>query len=71
MNAYGTVLKQLIQLTGSKLSTISDVIGYDRILHKQMVQQIHAARCQDGPEINRSMASLLLRDFEPGNSGRF
>lgn len=29
MNAYGTVLKQLIQLTGSKLSTISDVIGYD------------------------------------------
>ena len=72
MNAYGTVLKQLIQLTGSKLSTISDVIGYDVSYISKWCNKAMLPAAKMAPEINRSMASLfaqeilsqdILRDF--------
>ena len=75
MNAYGTVLKQLIQLTGSKLSTISDAIGYDVSYISKRCNKSMLPAAKMAPEINRNMASLfaqeilaqeILADFEKG-----
>ena len=56
MNAYGTVLKQLIQLTGSKLSTISDVIGYDVSYISKWCNKSMLPAAKMAPEINRSLS---------------
>ena len=73
MNAYGTVLKKLIQLTGSKLSTISDIIGYDVSYISKWCNKAMLPAAKMAPEINRNMASLfaqeilaqdILKDFE-------
>ena len=63
MNAYGTVLKQLIQLTGSKLSTISDVIGYDVSYISKWCNKSMLPAAKMAPEINRSMASLFAQEI--------
>ena len=63
MNAYGTVLKQLIQLTGSKLSTISDVIGYDVSYISKWCNKSMLPAAKMVPEINRSMASLFAQEI--------
>ena len=63
MNAYGTVLKQLIHLTGSKLSTISDVIGYDVSYISKWCNKSMLPAAKMAPEINRSMASLFAQEI--------
>ena len=63
MNAYGTILKQLIQLTGSKLSTISDVIGYDVSYISKWCNKSMLPAAKMAPEINRSMASLFAQEI--------
>lgn len=63
MNAYGTVLKQLIQLTGSKLSTISDAIGYDVSYISKWCNKSMLPAAKMAPEINRSMAALFAQEI--------
>ena len=71
MNAYGTVLKQLIQLTGSKLSTISDVIGYDVSYISKWCNKSMLPAANGPGDKQKHGFTFCSGDFEPGNSGRF
>lgn len=63
MTAYGNLLKTLINLSDSKLSFISDKIGYDVSYISKWCTQDKLPTSKAAPQINRSLADCFTHEI--------
>ncbi len=57
MSTYGTLLKTLINFSGSKLSTVAEEVGYDVSYISKWCNKAKLPAAKMAPNINRTLAN--------------
>lgn len=63
MSAYGTLLKTLINFSGSKLSTVAEEVGYDVSYISKWCNKAKLPASKMAPNINRTLASHFSHEI--------
>lgn len=63
MSTYGTLLKNLINFSGSKLSTVAEEVGYDVSYISKWCNKAKLPAAKMAPNINRTLANLFSREI--------
>lgn len=63
MSAYGTLLKNLINFSGSKLSTVAEGVGYDVSYISKWCNKAKLPAAKMAPNINRTLASHFANEI--------
>ena len=63
MSTYGTLLKNLINFSGSKLSTVAEEVGYDVSYISKWCNKAKLPAAKMAPNINRTLANHFSREI--------
>ena len=63
MSTYGTLLKNLINFSGSKLSTVAEEVGYDVSYISKWCNKAKLPAAKMAPNINRTLADHFSREI--------
>ena len=63
MSIYGTLLKKLINFSGSKLSTVAEEVGYDVSYISKWCNKAKLPAAKMAPNINRTLANHFSREI--------
>ena len=63
MSAYGTLLKTLINFSGSKLSTVAEEVGYDVSYISKWCNKAKLPASKMAPNINRTLANHFSHEI--------
>ena len=63
MTTYGTLLKNLINFSGSKLSTVAEEVGYDVSYISKWCNKAKLPAAKMAPNINRTLANHFTREI--------
>lgn len=63
MSAYGTLLKNLINFSGSKLSTVAEEVGYDVSYISKWCNKAKLPASKMAPNINRTLANHFSHEI--------